>query len=275
MNVASTENSNSPKSDPALLDVRHLHVTYGSGAKRFDAVRDVSFEVRRGESVGLVGESGSGKTSVGRSLLRLAPFSGGEIRYAGDLVSGLSDREFLPYRRKMQIIFQDPYASLNPRLTIRQSLREALELGRPGDQDTWEARMADLMGQVGLQADHLQRYPHEFSGGQRQRIGIARALCVEPDFLICDEPVSALDVSIQAQVLNLLMVLQETLRLSYLFISHDLRVVRHFCSRILVMQNGRIVESGPAEKVFSEPSHPYTRDLLAAIPGREGRASFL
>lgn len=275
MNDALTENAESSKTDPALLDARHLHVTYGSGAKRFEAVRDVSFEVRRGESVGLVGESGSGKTSVGRSLLRLAPFSGGEMRYAGEVISGLSDRKFLPYRRKMQIIFQDPYASLNPRLTIRQSLREALELGRPDDRGSWEPRMADLMGQVGLQPDHLQRYPHEFSGGQRQRIGIARALCVEPDFLICDEPVSALDVSIQAQVLNLLMALQETLRLSYLFISHDLRVVRHFCSRILVMQNGRIVESGPAEKVFSEPSHPYTRDLLAAIPGREGRASFL
>lgn len=254
-----------------MIEVNGLHVVYGSGLKRFEAVKGVSFTVARGQRVGLVGESGSGKTSVGRALLRLAPFTGGTFTYAGQALQGLSESAFLPYRRKMQMVFQDPYASLNPKLTIAQSLCEALELGRPDDKASWKERMREVLGLVGLHGDALQKYPHEFSGGQRQRIGIARALCVEPEFLVCDEPVSALDVSIQAQVLNLLMDLQERLHLSYLFISHDLRVVKHFCEHILVMQKGILVESGPAEQVFQEPQHAYTRELLAAIPGLSGK----
>lgn len=258
-----------------MVEVSGLRVVYGKGDKRFEAVKGIDFQVGRGERVGLVGESGSGKTSVGRALLRLAPFSDGVFRYDGTALQGLNESAFKPYRRKMQMIFQDPYASLNPRLTIAQSLREALELGRPEARDSWEGRMHEVLAQVGLHGEALRKYPHEFSGGQRQRIGIARALCVEPEFLICDEPVSALDVSIQAQVLNLLMDLQERLRLSYLFISHDLRVVRHFCDRILVMQRGVLVESGPAERIFAEPQHAYTRDLVAAIPGYKGQGVVL
>jgi ABC-type glutathione transport system ATPase component len=252
----------------ALVQVRDLSVTYGQGSKTFDAVKQVSFEVGKGERVGLVGESGSGKTSVGRALVRLAPWSAGTLHFDGKPIHALGDKAFLPFRRRMQIIFQDPYASLNPRLTIAKSLSEALALGRPDARETWTDRMVELLGLVGLHPDTLQKYPHEFSGGQRQRIGIARALCVEPEFLICDEPVSALDVSIQAQVLNLLMDLQDRFHFSYLFISHDLRVVRHFCDRILVMQKGQFVETGPAEAIFTRPQHAYTRELLAAIPGR-------
>jgi len=253
---------------PALLDVQDLKVRYGNGAQAFTAVKGVSFSVARGESLGLVGESGSGKTSVGRALLRLAPVSGGHIHYQGQDITALPEKSFLAYRRKMQIIFQDPYASLNPRLTIKASLKEALALGRPERRESWGDRMAELMDLVGLDRAYLNRYPHEFSGGQRQRIGIARALCVEPEFLVCDEPVSALDVSIQAQILNLLMDIQSQLGLSYLFISHDLRVVRHFCRHILVMRQGEWVETGDTERIFSHPEHPYTRELLAAIPGR-------
>ncbi len=252
------------------VQVQDLHVVYGSGTKRFEAVKGVSFAVNPGERVGLVGESGSGKTSIGRALVRLAPWTSGTLHYDGQPLHPLSDNAFLPYRRKLQIIFQDPYASLNPRLTIAGSLGEALALSHPDAKSEWDARMVEMLGLVGLHADALRKYPHEFSGGQRQRIGIARALCAEPDFIVCDEPVSALDVSIQAQVLNLLMELQEKFRLSYLFISHDLRVVRHFCEKILVMKEGLLVETGDAESVFRNPQHDYTRELLAAIPGRAG-----
>ena len=205
---------------------------------------------------------------MGRAIIRLVKPAAGSIRFAGADLIGLSDSGFKPYRKKIQMIFQDPYSSLDPRLSIRATLREALELGHPGDAGAWEGILEEKMRLVGLAPEYLSRYPHEFSGGQRQRIGIARALCVEPEFLICDEPVSSLDVSIQAQILNLLMDLQDRLGLSYLFISHDLRVVKHIAQEVAVMQRGEIVERKETEALYRAPEHPYTRTLLDAIPGR-------
>jgi ABC-type oligopeptide transport system ATPase subunit len=254
--------------ETVLLEVRDLRVVYGQGPARFEAVKGVSFSVPRGSTLGLVGESGSGKTTVGRALVRLVKPSAGSIRYAGAELTSLSGAGFRPYRKKIQMIFQDPYSSLDPRLSIRASLREALELGHPGEDASWEDILERKMRQVGLAPEYLGRYPHEFSGGQRQRIGIARALCVEPDFLVCDEPVSSLDVSIQAQILNLLMDLQAELGLSYLFISHDLRVVKHISHEVAVMQRGEIVERKETDALYRAPEHPYTRTLLEAIPGR-------
>jgi ABC-type oligopeptide transport system ATPase subunit len=251
-----------------LLDVSGLTVEFGHGKDRFLAVNAVNFRIPRHTTLGLVGESGSGKTTVGRAILRLLKPAAGSIRFDGAELSDLSDRAFRPYRKRMQMIFQDPYSSLDPRLSIRGSLKEALELGHPGEAKDWEDLMADKMRRVGLDPDYLGRYPHEFSGGQRQRIGIARALCVEPEFIICDEPVSSLDVSIQAQILNLLMDLQDNLGLSYLFISHDLRVVKHISKEVAVMRRGEIVERKPTEELYGNPEHEYTRTLLDAIPGR-------
>ena len=241
---------------------------FGHGKDRVLAVEDVGFSVARRKTLGLVGESGSGKTTVGRAIIRLLKPAAGSIRFDGEDLSSLPDSGFRPYRKRIQMIFQDPYSSLDPRLSVRGSLREALELGHPGDKSEWEDILADKMRLVGLAPEYLSRYPHEFSGGQRQRIGIARALCVEPDFLICDEPVSSLDVSIQAQILNLLMDLQERLGLSYLFISHDLRVVKHIAGEVAVMQQGQIVEIKETEELYRAPAHDYTRTLLEAIPGR-------
>ena len=255
--------------DP-LIEVEGLRVEFGHGKERFRAVDDVSFRIPRHATLGLVGESGSGKTTVGRALIRLLRPQAGRIAFAGSEISSLGDSAFRPYRKRIQMIFQDPYSSLDPRLSIRGSLREALELGFPERAREWEDLMAAKMSLVGLDPEYLGRYPHEFSGGQRQRIGIARALCVEPEFLICDEPVSSLDVSIQAQILNLLMDLQERLGLSYLFISHDLRVVKHISSEVAVMRRGRIVEQKPTAELFGNPGHEYTRTLLDAIPGRGG-----
>jgi ABC-type oligopeptide transport system ATPase subunit len=251
-----------------LLEVSGLTVEYGQGKDRFLAVSSVSFRIPRHSTLGLVGESGSGKTTVGRAIIRLLKPKAGSVRFDGAELSGLDDRGFRPYRKRMQMIFQDPYSSLDPRMSIRGSLREALELGHPQEAGDWEDLMADKMRRVGLDPDYLGRYPHEFSGGQRQRIGIARALCVEPEFIICDEPVSSLDVSIQAQILNLLMDLQDSLGLSYLFISHDLRVVKHISKEVAVMRRGEIVERKPTEELYGNPEHEYTRTLLAAIPGR-------
>src|SRR5471030_1069842 len=209
------------------------------------AVDDVSFEVKRGQTVGLVGESGSGKTTVGRAIIRLTNPTAGTIFYGDTAVSNLEASAFRPYRKKIQIIFQDPYNSLNPRLSIFEIIGEALEIHFPQlTRAERREKVAALLKQVGLQPDHLDRYPHEFSGGQRQRIGIARALAVGPEFIVCDEPVSALDVSVQAQIVNLLQDLQEELRLAYLFVGHDLGVVQHISHRVLVMNQGKIVESG-------------------------------
>ena len=225
---------------------------------------DVSFSVRRGQTVGLVGESGSGKTTLGRAIIRLVEPTAGAIRYEGVEISRLRARAFWPYRKKIQIIFQDPYNSLNPRLSVSEIVGEALEIHFPQmTRAERRERVAELLKQVGLLPEYLDRYPHEFSGGQRQRIGIARALAVKPEFIVCDEPVSALDVSVQAQIVNLLQDLQEELGLTYLFIAHDLAVVEHISDYVLVMTQGKIVEAASAEAIYENPQHEYTRKLLA------------
>jgi len=230
------------------------------------AVDDVSFSVRVGETLGLVGESGSGKSTTGRLLLRLLEPTAGEVLFEGRNVCGLSGEELRAIRREMQIVFQDPYGSLNPRMTVGRILLEGLEPRAIPSRSEREEEVRRLLELVGLRASHRDRYPHEFSGGQRQRIGIARALAVNPRFLVADEPVSALDVSIHAQVLNLLLELQRRLGLTVLFIAHDLAVVRHMSDRIAVMYRGKIVELADSQAIYDEPLHPYTRTLLAAIP---------
>lgn len=230
------------------------------------AVDGVSFSIRRGEILGLVGESGSGKTTVGRLVLRLEEATAGSVRFDGTELTTLPPKELRAFRRRMQIIFQDPFASLNPRERIRTVLGHALALHGIGQPDEHEDRAVELLRQVGLSSDKLDRFPHEFSGGQRQRIGIARALAVDPDFIVADEPVSALDVSVQAQVINLLSDLKEQLDLTLLFIAHDLAVVEHICDRVIVMYLGRIMEMAPVAALYSQPAHPYTQALLSAVP---------
>jgi len=237
------------------------------GQKRYvRAVDGVDFEIRRGRTLGLVGESGSGKTTVGRSLLRLIPHSGGSAWFGGRDLFGLSESALRGYRRKMQIIFQDPFGSLNPRMTVGDIIAEPLAVHGLADRSDRRGRAGELLERVGLSAGYVSRYPHEFSGGQRQRIGIARALAAQPEFIVCDEPVSALDVSIQAQILNLLADLQQELGLTYLFIAHNLAVVEHFADEVAVMYLGRIVEKAPADKLYANPTHPYTQALLSAVP---------
>ena len=255
-----------------LLEVRHLtkEFTRQKGlfgkATAVRAVDDVSFEVAEGETFGLVGESGSGKTTTGRCILRLIEPTSGEVSFRGEDVLAFPRRRMREARRDMQIIFQDPYSSLNPRMRARDIVEEPLVIHRLGSKADRRARVAELFELVGLDLSHLERYPHQFSGGQRQRIGLARAIALNPSLIIADEPVSALDVSVQAQVVNLLMDLQERLKLTYLFIAHDLRLVRHICPRVAVMYLGRIVEMGATESIFAAPAHPYTRALLSAIP---------
>lgn len=230
------------------------------------AVNDVSFSVRKGEVLGLVGESGSGKTTVGRTLLRLIEPTEGSIRFAGQEITHLSKAAMRPYRRKMQIIFQDPFASLNPRMTVGDIISEPLVIHGIGTPSDRHDRVAELLKKVGLLPDQVRRYPHEFSGGQRQRIGIARALAVNPEFVVADEPVSALDVSIQAQVVNLMQDLKDELGLTILFIAHDLAVVEYISDRIAVMYLGKVMEISPAKELYRSPKHPYTEALLSAIP---------
>jgi len=231
------------------------------------AVDDVSFTIEPGRTVGLVGESGSGKTTVGRTILKLISSTSGRVLYKGRDILPLSERDFRPLRREMQMIFQDPFGSLNPRFTIGEIVGEALEIHFPQMNSSDRAsRVADLLGLVGLKADMMRRYPHEFSGGQRQRIGIARALAVEPRFIVCDEPVSALDVSVQAQIVNLLQDLQEQFGIAYLFIAHDLAVVEHISDHVLVMHHGKVVESASAEAIYNDPQNEYTKTLLSAVP---------
>jgi oligopeptide transport system ATP-binding protein len=260
--------------DRPLLEVVDLQTWFpvlgGVFRRRMDwvkAVDGVSFSVPRGQCVGLVGESGSGKTTIGRTLLKLIPATGGAIRYEGKDILPLTESQFRPLRSELQMIFQDPFGSLNPRISVGGIVQEALDIHFPQmSREDKRARVAELLVRVGLEADFAERYPHEFSGGQRQRIGIARALAVKPKFIVCDEPVSALDVSVQAQIINLLQDLQEELGLTYLFIAHDLAVVEHISSHVLVMYRGKIVESAPAEQIYADPQHEYTRKLLAAVP---------
>src|SRR3954463_7440638 len=255
-----------------LVEVDHLvkRFTRGGGLLRkgtaVAAVDDVSFAIEAGETFGLVGESGSGKTTTGRCVLRLVEPTSGSVRFRGEDVVGFSRRRMRQARRDMQIVFQDPYSSLNPRMRARQIVEEPLIIHGLGDRTARRARVRELFALVGLDPAHLERFPHEFSGGQRQRIGLARALALNPSFLILDAPVSALDVSVQAQVVNLLMDLQQRLSLTYLFIAHDLRLVEHICARVAVMYLGKIVEVGPTASLFASPQHPYTRALLSAIP---------
>jgi peptide/nickel transport system ATP-binding protein/oligopeptide transport system ATP-binding protein len=263
-----------PSSTMPLLEVQNLRTWFpvvGGVMRRkvsdIRAVDDVSFQVEAGHTVGLVGESGSGKTTVGRTILKLIESTSGRVFYNGRDVLPLSEREFRPLRREMQMIFQDPFGSLNPRFTIGEIVGEALEIHFPTmTRADRAARVADLLVLVGLKADMMRRYPHEFSGGQRQRIGIARALAVEPRFIVCDEPVSALDVSVQAQIVNLLQDLQEQFGIAYLFIAHDLAVVEHISDHVLVMHHGKIVESASAEAIYNDPQNEYTKTLLAAVP---------
>lgn len=238
----------------------------GAEVNNVKAVDDISFYVDRGETVSIVGESGCGKSTTGRAILRLDEPTAGSIELDGVDLLSLNRKEMKDKRKEIQIIFQDPYASLNPRLTIRQILYESMNIQKHVERKDREARMYELLDLVGLQRDQAERFPHEFSGGQRQRIGIARALSVDPKLIVCDEAVSALDVSIQAQVLNLLKKLQREMDLTYLFISHDLGVVRHISNRIIVMYLGKIVEIGDNDSIFENPKHPYTQALLSAIP---------
>jgi len=256
----------------ALVEVEHLVKRFARGGGLFRkgasvaAVDDVSFAIEDGETFGLVGESGSGKTTTGRCVLRLIEPTSGSVRFRGEDVLAFSSRRMREARRQMQIVFQDPYSSLNPRMKARQIVEEPLIIHRLGNRAARRDRVAELFQLVGLDPASFERYPHQFSGGQRQRIGLARALALNPSFLILDEPVSALDVSIQAQVINLLMDLQQRLGLTYLFIAHDLRLVRHVCSRVAVMYQGKIVELAAADALFAAPQHAYTRALLSAIP---------
>ena len=249
----------------------HFPITAGIIARRqvgtVKAVDGVSFEVKRGETLGLVGESGCGKSTTGLAVLRMLDITSGTVEFEGVDITHRDRREMRPVRRRMQMVYQDPYGSLNPRMKVADIVGEPLVVhGLAGDKDKYRARVAELLKMVGLLPDMAERYPHEFSGGQRQRIGIARALALEPTLLICDEPVSALDVSIQAQVVNLFMELQERLGLTYIFIAHDLSVVRHISDRIAVMYLGRIVEIATRDQIYKDPLHPYTRALMAAVP---------
>lgn len=245
-----------------LVEARGLVKEYGTGVRVVD---DVSFEIRRGETLGLVGESGSGKSTVARMLLRLVEPSAGLVRYGGVDLLAAGSSEMRAMRRRMQIVFQDPFAALNPRMRVREILAEPFRIHREQGPAT-EDRLIQMLSEVGLDAGALERFPHEFSGGQRQRINIARALALKPEFLVLDEPVSALDVSVGAQVVNLLRELQRTYGLTYLFISHSMPLVRYLCDRVAVMQRGRLVELGECEQVCDAPVHEYTRGLIAATP---------
>jgi oligopeptide transport system ATP-binding protein len=257
-----------------LLEVKNLKKYFNlgggflfqRGSEIIKAVDDISFNIKEGETFGLVGESGCGKSTAVRVILRLTPPTGGVVIYNGDNLFELNNKEMFKKRREMQIIFQDPYASLSPRMTIGDIISEPLEIHGVGDKKSRMKKVKKLLDTVGLNPEHINRYPHEFSGGQRQRVGVARALALTPKLLLCDEPVSALDVSVQAQILNLLTDLQKEFNLTYLFIAHDLSVVKHVSDRIAVMYLGKIVEVADSKELYEKPIHPYTMGLLSAIP---------
>ena len=256
-----------------LIEVRNLRMyfpvgtSFLGGRKLLKAVDDVSFDLFPGETFGLVGESGCGKTTVGRSLVRLYRPTGGQILLDGTDIAPLSERDVLPYRRRMQMIFQDPYASLNPYYTVEEIVSEGMRIHKMyKTRQEYRDRVFELLETVGLHREHASRFPHEFSGGQRQRVGIARALALNPEFIVCDEAISALDVSIQAQVVNMLVELQQKLNLTYLFIAHDLSMVRHISDQTAVMYVGNMVEYGDTNEVYSHAAHPYTQGLLSAVP---------
>ena len=258
-----------------LLQVEHLKQYFPAGGmgknrKFVKAVDDVSFFVNKGETLGLVGESGCGKTTTGRSILRLYEPTGGKITFDGKVILDVENKvkvDMLPYRQKMQMVFQDPYASLDPRMTVGDIVGEAIDIHKlAANKKERHDMIISMLEKVGLNSEHANRYPHEFSGGQRQRVGIARALAVNPQFIVCDEPISALDVSIQAQVVNMFEELQEQMGLTYMFITHDLSVVNHLSDDIAVMYLGKLIEKAPSDELFKNPTHPYTQALLSAIP---------
>ncbi|WP_309244115.1 ABC transporter ATP-binding protein [Paenibacillus sp. GbtcB18] len=263
-----------------LIDVRGLkkyfpasRSLFGRTIRELRAVDDVSFRIHRGETFGLVGESGCGKSTTGRCIIRLHDVTSGEIRYDGRDMAAMAEKELKPYRKRMQAIFQDPYSSLNPGMNVLQLISEPLEIHSAFSRAERRERVLELLAKVGLKSEHADRYPHEFSGGQRQRISIARSLAASPEFVLCDEPISALDVSVQAQVVNMLEELQDELGLTYLFIAHDLSMVRHISTRIGVMYLGKLVEVAPSEELYTSPAHPYTEALLSAIPVPDPKAA--
>ncbi|WP_201007287.1 ABC transporter ATP-binding protein [Paenibacillus glycanilyticus] len=263
-----------------LVDVQQLKKhfvksrdAWGRTSEVLKAVDGVSFQISKGETFGLVGESGSGKSTVGRSILRLYDYTDGTVKFDGQDISKLNEKQLKPFRRRIQSIFQDPYSSLNPGMSVLDLIGEPMNIhGLYKDMENRKEVIASLLERVGLKREHLYRYPHEFSGGQRQRISIARALSVRPDFVVCDEPISALDVSVQAQVVNMLEDLQAEFGLTYLFIAHDLSMVRHISDRIGVMYHGRLVEIADSDELYDNPLHPYTKALLSAIPVPDPRA---
>ncbi|MGL4654005.1 ABC transporter ATP-binding protein [Cetobacterium sp.] len=256
-----------------LLEIKNLckyfnikNSVFKKNRKILKAVDDVSLEIRKGETLGLVGESGCGKTSLGRTIVKLYEPTSGDIVYDGKNLTNLNFQEMKSFRRKIQMIFQDPYASLNPRQTIGDIIKEPMEIHNLYEKENRDKKVLEILELVGLNASHISRYPHEFSGGQRQRVGIARALACDPEFIVCDEPISALDVSIQAQIINTLEELQEKLGLTYLFIAHDLSMVKHISDRVGIMYLGKLVEISESDSVYNTPLHPYTQALLSAIP---------
>lgn len=263
---------NTVQKNERILEVNNLKKYFnvrGSifGAKQYvKAVDDVSIYINKGETLGVVGESGCGKTTLGRTIIRLYDVTAGEINFKGQNIAKFNDKEMLPVRKSLQMIYQDPYSSLNPRMTVSDIISEPLVINKMGSSADIQKRVRELLGKVGLSVGHASRYPHEFSGGQRQRIGIARTLAMDPELIICDEPISALDVSIQAQIVNLLQDLQNEMGLTYMFIAHDLSMVKYISSRIAVMYLGKVVETGSGEDLYRSPKHPYTEALLSAIP---------
>ena len=263
-----------------LIEVKNLRKYFGGGGflnKKpvIKAVDDISFSISKGETFGLIGESGCGKSTVARTMIRLYDPTSGSVIFDGTDIARLSEKELMPYRRRIQMIFQDPYASLNPRMTVKRIVTEPLTAHQICPKSEYEERVAESLRMVGLEPAHMGKYPHEFSGGQRQRIGIARAIITQPDFIICDEPISALDVSIQAQVVNMLQSFQEQLGLTYCFIAHDLAMVKYISKRMAVMYVGQLVEVSPSEELYRAPLHPYTIGLMGAIPIADPRIAQL